>query len=120
MFVFIELDQLDPELRGVERLKKAVGHVGASITMTTLTNLVAFAVTASTVVPAIRLFCIYAAVALLFCYSLVMTFLLVFISFDVKRIESGRWDILPCKQKLQYIPWKQSTESLSGKVYFLF
>lgn len=120
MFVFIELDQLDPELRGAERLKKAVGHVGASITMTTLTNLVAFAVTASTVVPAIRLFCIYAAVALLFCYFLVVTFLLAFISFDVKRIESGRWDILPCKQKLQYIPWKQSTESLSGKVYFLF
>jgi len=111
-----ELDSIDPDIRGIPRLQKALGNVGASITMTTLTDLVAFAVSASTDFPAIRYFCIFASVSIFLAYFMVMTLLVAYISIDIKRIESGRLDIVPCIRKANYEPWKNSAVTVSNKV----
>ena len=55
--MFILVDELDRQQRSmtvVETVKEVLSHSGATITMTTLTDLVAFAVSTSTSFPAIR------------------------------------------------------------------
>ena len=84
--------------------------------MTTITDIAAFAVSSSTSFPAIRYFCIYAGVSLLFCYLLIMSVFVAFLSFDIKRIESGRVDALPCIVKPNYEPWKINQSTVASKV----
>lgn len=79
-----------------ERIAKTMSRVGASITMTTLTDLVAFGVSTVTDFPAIRYFSIYVAVSISYCYLMVLTLFLGMLSLDVKRIEERRLDALPC------------------------
>ena len=84
--------------------------------MTTVTDIVAFAVSSSTSFPAIRYFCIYAAVSLLLSYLLIMTVFVAFLSYDIKRIESGRLDALPCIVKPNYEPWRTNQSTATSKV----
>ena len=84
--------------------------------MTTLTDMVAFAVSSSIDFPSIRLFCIYASVCLFLSYVLVVSLLVAYISLDIKRIESGCFDLIPCKKKEAYEPWQLSKDTLLNKV----
>ena len=55
MFIIVdELDRLPPQLTVVEAVKEVMSRSGSTVTMTTLTDLVAFAVSTSTSFPAIR------------------------------------------------------------------
>ena len=55
MFILVdELDRQQRSLTVVETVKEVLSRSGATITMTTLTDLVAFAVSTSTSFPAIR------------------------------------------------------------------
>lgn len=55
MFILVdELDRQKTSLTVIETVKEVVAHSGATITMTTLTDLVAFAVSTSTSFPAIK------------------------------------------------------------------
>ncbi|KAJ7385699.1 Patched domain-containing protein 3 [Desmophyllum pertusum] len=63
--------------------------------MTTVTDLVAFAVSTSTSFPAIRYFCIYAALTVTFSFLMVVTYFVAIMTYDVRRIKSGRRDCLP-------------------------
>ena len=84
--------------------------------MTTLTDMVAFAVSSSIDFPSIRLFCIYASVCLFLSYVLVVSLLVAYISLDIKRIESGRFDLILYKKKDGYEPWQLSKDTLRNKV----
>ena len=84
--------------------------------MTTLTDMVAFAVSSRIDFPSIRLFCIYASVCLFLSYVLIVSLLVAYISLDIKRIESGRFDLIPCKKKEGYVPWQLSKDTLLNKV----
>ena len=55
--LFLLVDELDRQPRGMsvpEVIKAVMVHSGATVTMTTMTDLVAFAVSTSTSFPAIR------------------------------------------------------------------
>ena len=55
MFIMVdELDRQPRELSVVETIKKVMKHTGTTVTMTTVTDLVAFAVSTSTSFPAIK------------------------------------------------------------------
>ena len=115
------LDRQDPTIKGPERIAKAMGHVGATISMTTLTDLVAFLVSMVTDFPAIKYFCLYAAFCITICYVLVITLFIAMLTYDVRRIESGRRDFIPClKWKgRNEEPWTESAQSLSNKVSYM-
>lgn len=122
MFIIIDaVDREDSKLSGPQRIAKAVGGIGASITMTTLTDLVAFFVSMVTDFPAIRYFCMYAAVSITFCYLLVITVFLAFLAHDVRRIERRRKDLMPCVVDTKLTAdevWKDGKETISNKVGF--
>ena len=110
--------QQDIQDNRFEKIAKTMSRVGASITMTTITDLVAFGVSTVTDFPAIRYFSIYVACSITYCYIMVLTLFLGLLSLDVKRIDEKRLDGLPC---IIAIPKRaegrqKTNESLSGKV----
>eukprot|EP00795_Rhopilema_esculentum_P017764 gene17764-9437_t len=103
MFIILdELDRTDFNLPTREIIAKVLGRVGGTVTMTTLTDLVAFAVSTTSAFPAIQYFCAFAAVGLTFSYLMIMTFFVAFLVFDIKRIKAGRWDIIPLLRKADF------------------
>ena len=96
MFIIMdELDRQDPELTVVQTIKSVLVHSGATVTMTTITDLVAFAVSTSTAFPAVRYFCIFAAVSITLSYLFMITFFVAFMTFEIRRMKSGRRECLP-------------------------
>ena len=96
--MFIILDELDRQKpqNTIETVKVVMQSSGATITMTTMTDLVAFAVSAFSTFPAITYFCIYGACSLTCAYLMMTTFFVAVMTFDIKRIKGGYRDCLPC------------------------
>merc|ERR1719221_1870972 len=76
-----------------ERVVTAVKRAGASITVTSVTNIVAFAAGMSSSLPALRDFCIFAATGIVFDFLYQCTFLLAII---YCRVKAGGPDWLFC------------------------
>ena len=123
MFIIIDaVDRQHPSVTSDKRIARALGQVGASISMTTLTDLVAFFVSMVTDFPAIRYFCMYAAFSIIFCYILVITVFIGLLTFDVRRIEAGRLDLVPCLRKKENEEdedvWENGSDTISNKVRY--
>ena len=121
MFIIIDAtESIDPNIKGPERLVVAMKHVGGSITMTTSTDLVAFAVSTVSHFPAVHIFCVYAALSIFFAYVLLITLFLALVTADIHRMECGRRDVFSCcKAKILYLnsnPWEKTKEKFSKKV----
>ena len=119
IFIIIdEVDSLNPSITGPERLVTAVKHAGPFITMTSITDIIAFIITATSDLPSIRWFCIYAAVTIAFTYLMIISLFLCLFVYDIKRIEKGRRDIIPCLIVTDRTvdPWGQRVVAVAEKV----
>jgi predicted RND superfamily exporter protein len=97
--MFIMVDQLDrthPDQKVPNRLSIVMKTVGPTITMTTITDLLAFAVGTSSKFPAIVFFCTYAALSITFAFLFLVTIFVAFMSYDCERMNAGRRDMVPC------------------------
>ncbi|XP_066595690.1 patched domain-containing protein 3-like isoform X2 [Prorops nasuta] len=94
MFVIMQslrsLSATDKNLQVPVRIAKAIQHSGASITVTSLTNVVAFGIGITTVMPFLRSFCVFAATAILFLYIFEITFFVSCLAYDERRVDSKR------------------------------
>ena len=94
MFVIVQSwETLKPEERSlslVERFGVTMKHAGAAITVTSVTDIIAFAIGGFTVLPALQSFCIYASVGIVATFLFQSTFFLAWFSLDQRRQESGR------------------------------
>jgi predicted RND superfamily exporter protein len=79
-----------------ERIAKTAKTGGVSILVTSVTDALAFLIGASTRLPALSAFCIYAGLAVTFCFIYMILFFLPFLAFDTMRAESNRFDCLCC------------------------
>ncbi|KAK2157172.1 hypothetical protein LSH36_196g03007 [Paralvinella palmiformis] len=87
------LDQLPDYMTGLssrERIGYALKHAGVSITVTSLTDILAFGVGAVTTIPALWSFCAYAAVGVLATYIFQTTFLVACLVYDDIRVNEER------------------------------
>ena len=97
MFIIVnEFDRLPQRLSVVRCVSMVMANTGSSITMTTVTTLVAYMISTSTSFLAIHYFCLYAALCIGFSYLFVVGFFVAALSIDGRRIEVGRLDCLPC------------------------
>ena len=81
----------DEKSRGLEeRFGLTMRHAGAAITVTSLTDVIAFGIGGLTVLPALQSFCIYASVGIVATFLFQSTFFLAWFSLDQRRQESGR------------------------------
>lgn len=96
MFIILhELDRRNFNLPPQKIIAEVLEEVGGTVTMTTLTDLVAFAVSTTSAFPAVKYFCTFAAVGLTFSFLMIMTIFVAFLVFDIKRIKNGRMDMIP-------------------------
>ncbi|GFR61545.1 patched domain-containing protein 3 [Elysia marginata] len=114
MFVVVETwKNLKPEETKVDvplKLALALSRSGVSITVTSITDIVAFGIGASTVIPALSAFCIYASLGVFAMYVLVSTLFSAVLAIDERRIRSRRDACLPCRRyDSNYQPNKCST-----------
>lgn len=78
-----------------ERIALMLGHAGSAIVITSLTDVVAFIIGASTILPSLQSFCIYAACGVLLTFFFQITFYVAFFCIDARRIENKRNSIIP-------------------------
>ena len=91
MFVMCNaVDQTDLNQPAFTRIHKALGHAGPAITVTSLTNALAFAFGALSSLEALKSFCLFASMCIVFLYLTVMTVFLSVVVWDTKRVEK-KW-----------------------------
>jgi hypothetical protein len=88
----------EPNVRKRIALRTADGMklAGASITLTSFTDAVAFAIGSLTLLPALSSFCIFAVVGILCDYTLQLTLFVAFQALDALRVENKMVDVCPC------------------------
>ncbi|KQJ84058.1 hypothetical protein BRADI_5g18407v3 [Brachypodium distachyon] len=91
-----------------ERVSNALVEVGPSITLASLAEVLAFAVSAINPMPATRVFSIFAAMAVLLDFLLQVTAFVALIVLDFRRAEDGRIDCVPCARLTS------STDTVAG------
>ncbi|KAF6037774.1 PTCHD3 [Bugula neritina] len=119
MFVIIEawnnLSTFEKQKPLPEKVAIAMKHAGVSITVTSVTDFVAFAIGASTALPALKSFCIYAALGILFLFIMQSTFFVAWLTIDQRRQNASRdacciwikyYNFVPNKcSQFQFLPW---------------
>ncbi|KAL9395386.1 hypothetical protein Peur_009639 [Populus x canadensis] len=80
------------------RISNALVEVGPSITLASLSEVLAFAVGSFIPMPACRVFSMFAALAVLLDFLLQVTAFVAFIVFDFLRAEDKRIDCIPCRK----------------------
>lgn len=101
----------------IERAGRTMRHAGVAITVTSLTDVIAFAVGASTDLPALRSFCLYAAVGIFAVYVMQATFFLAWLVRDEKRMEENKNGFLWCVTHKNWKPWKCSERDLMADAF---
>ncbi|CEL94251.1 unnamed protein product [Vitrella brassicaformis CCMP3155] len=79
-----------------ERVALAMSHAGMSITLTSITDALAFGIGASTTIPALSSFCAYASFGILWCYLLQVFFFTACLVVDQWRAQRQIYDFLCC------------------------
>ena len=97
MFIIVdELDRTHPDQTIPKRVCEVMRHAGPAISLTTITDLLAFSVGTTSKFPAIAYFCTYAALAIAFSFFFLATVFVAFMVYDCKRMNAGRRDMVSC------------------------
>ena len=99
--MFIICDEFDRQSKDIcpkHRVSLALSRVGATITMTTVTDIIAFFVSALSSFPAIQYFCVFMAFCISIEFLLQITLFVAFLALDASRIHSNRCDLIPCRK----------------------
>lgn len=78
-----------------ERIGLMLSHAGASITVTSVTDIAAFLIGSITVLPSLQSFCIYATFGIAMTYIFAVTFFVAVFTLDEYRIRENRNSVLP-------------------------
>ncbi|XP_042204824.1 patched domain-containing protein 3-like [Homarus americanus] len=101
----------------IERAGRTMRHAGVAITVTSLTDVTAFAVGATTDLPALRSFCLFATVGIFAVYLLQATFFLACLVRDEKRMEENKNGFLWCITHKNWKPWSCSERDLLSDAF---
>ncbi|GAB1610707.1 patched domain-containing protein 3-like isoform X1 [Argonauta hians] len=122
MFVIVgSLDNLtktEKKLPVKEQIGLTMKHAGISITITTLSDILAFGIGATSAFPGLRSFCIYNCVGIFCIYFLVITLFISCISLDVRRVLDKRDALFCCYKYSNHKPNKFS-EIKTMQIIFL-
>lgn len=78
-----------------ERVGLTMEHAGVSVTVTSITDILAFGIGACTIMPGLSSFCITAAVCIAFIFVLQVSWTVAWLVLDQQRIERNRHGIFP-------------------------
>ncbi|XP_063722522.1 protein patched homolog 1-like isoform X2 [Symsagittifera roscoffensis] len=122
MFVFVSAwENLTPREKTLslpERIGYMTKHAGVSILITSLTDFLAFLIGATTIIPALRSFCVFAAMGILGIFFLTLFLFSGVLVYDQRRVDNGR-NACCCCVPLgdDYQPSRCSESSISEKIF---
>ena len=93
---FVRHSTLNPSMELADRVGLAARTGGMSVLVTSLTDALAFLVGASTKLPALSAFCIYAGLGVLMCFLFVFTVFVPLMVLNARRAESNYFDCCCC------------------------
>ncbi|XP_066996696.1 patched domain-containing protein 3 isoform X2 [Anabrus simplex] len=102
-----------------EKMGRTLQHAGTSITITSLTDVIAFMVGATTILPSLQSFCLYAAVGVLVTYVFQATFFVAVFVLDERRVQNSRNGLLFCIKHHDYKPNTCSQMDLSKRIFHI-
>lgn len=86
MFVIAScIDQTDPTQSAEKRMRSGMSHAGSSITITTVTNAMAFFLGCTSSLDALSSFCFFAGMGVIFLYIASCTIFASYMVWDIKR-----------------------------------
>lgn len=98
----------DPKKETAERIHETMVEVGSSISLTTITTMLAFGLGYISSIPSIQWLCLYALLSIGFDFIFQITLFVAFIVLDESRVKANKKDLCCC------IPVKESEESNEG------
>ena len=99
IFILVDTFEKTDQRDTIEnRLSDSMAEIGASITIASCSESLAFLLGAITRMPAVQAFAIYASIAVFFDYLLQITAFISLLSLDAKRANQSRFDCFPCLQ----------------------
>jgi len=117
MQCFNNLDDAENKRPMLERFGLTMKRAGAAITITSLTDFLAFAVGGTTVLPALQSFCIFCSVGLIVVYILQATWFVAWFSIDQRRIEEKRNGTIPCYVHKNFQPNSFSQKNILQSIF---
>ena len=97
MFVIIQaFNQIQDEEDLSKKISKTLTNSGVAITVTSITDLLAFAVGGTTTVPALKSFCIYCGLGIFVVYIFQITWFTAWLVIDQRRVQARRNACFPC------------------------
>ena len=100
-----------------DKFGKTLSHSGVAITITSLTDVLAFAIGGTTVLPALQSFCLYASVGIIAIYWFQCTFFVAWMSIDQRRMEQHRNGCCPCFKHNNYSQNIVAKKSISKTIF---
>ena len=103
IFILVQSYQRDVRLENEtleEQIARLVGRVGPSMLLTSTTETLAFVLGALTPMPAVRIFSLYAALAVFIDFILQITCFVSLMTLDCKRELANRFNVFCCIKKL--------------------
>lgn len=119
IFILVQAFQRDERQDGetlTQQIGRVVGEVAPSMMLSSVSMSCCFFIGALTDMPAVRIFALYAGVALIINFFLQMTCFLALFTFDTRRQESNRWDICWCVKS----PKKKKTHKATVSLLYKF
>ncbi|GAB1864647.1 Patched domain-containing protein 3 [Camponotus japonicus] len=98
------------------RIAKSIQISGMSITVTSFTNIVAFAIGMTTVMPFLKSFCMFAAMGILFLYIYEITFFVSCLVFDERRLAAKK-DGCCCRPRPNWQPNECSKRNFQRLIF---
>ncbi|KAL3071877.1 hypothetical protein niasHT_031068 [Heterodera trifolii] len=92
-------DQSDPALSPDQRMAQMMQNGGVAVSITNITDILAFLIGCVTELPGIELFCLYAFAAVLFCYVYQLTFFAAFMAIMGNVEQQGKHCLLLRQQR---------------------
>ena len=86
----------------IENVSLTLKHAGVAITVTSFTDFIVFALGATTVLPALRSFCLWCSVGIIIVYFFQATLFTALISLDCRRLAGNRNGLCPCYVHKRY------------------
>ncbi|CAI9739427.1 protein patched homolog 1 isoform X1 [Octopus vulgaris] len=122
MFVILgalnNLSKLEKERPVPEQIGLIMKHAGVSITITTLSDITAFAIGATSAFPGLRTFCLYNCIGILSIYIMQITFFASCMSLDLRRVLDHRDGLFCCYKHTDYTPNKWSEKEILKIVFY--
>ena len=103
-----------------ERAGKTMMHAGVAITATSLTDVTAFAIGATTDLPALRSFCLYASFGILIVFLLQSSYFVAFLVLDQQRMNKNRNGLFWCYEHKDWKPSSCSKVDLLDKLFLWY